>query len=909
MSDTNPSNKDIPLPDQRALLTSLWHNSSVGMCVFDGEGRFLAVNDTFCAWFERSREDLLTRTFIDLTSLTAEQRHEARGIYREMIQLETEPMLTIWPIQTASGQVRMVQAQGSLFHDEQGQVRCGVTAHLVEKPIDGADEMHYRSLIEQQSQFLVTRWLPEDGTLTFVNQAYATFFGVAREACIGQKISDMLKGSAGEAFQAYLPKLQEKPAAFVRKEQVQKKDGTWCWLRWVNEPIFNDRGKVRFFQGMGVDISDQVARENELTTQEAHFRLLTENMADVVAMHNLDGTYTYLSPSVETVLGYRPEALLGQSPYDYFHPDDRERIRRESHEYLLASKQAHKITYRYRHQAGHYVWFETQALPVTNQAGKVIALQTVSRDVSALKYSEDAYETLVNNALQGFVLLQDDRIVFANPRAEDVLGYSLEVLQDMTPETYNQLIHPDDLPGVLEALDGIASGRQQTTHYTTRIIRPDGEMLWLEFSTTRGSYRGKPALQTAFIDISDKVNTEHALAKSESRYREIVEVGVGSVYSFFCCPPEGGASEPLVSQDDWYWVRDWEPQTTTLQLTGYTLAEIDALGGYPLLVVSEDRAAFAASRRHLQAGDVRTAEYRITHKAGTVLWVEDFIKVVIDSYQARPCLRVYGSNRDISERKQVEGILQAALDEKDIMLKEIHHRVKNNMQVISSLLALQSHEIDDVRARQAFADSRQRILAMAEVHKKIYESPDLAGIDFLNYLGYLVRTFAATQREGYVPVTLEGDPVKLGVEQAVPLGLIASELLSNIYKHAFPVARIVEPMVQVHLGLEPSPPQPQQGQPEGQQTGQQTGQHVTLTIADNGVGVPETLQAQSDSLGMTIVQALVDQLAGQVVFTRGIAGAGVAIRVQCLWLAPPTKTDTSQFFISHTSQLTDRQAN
>jgi PAS domain S-box-containing protein len=877
--------------------------------VLDSNNRFLAVNDTLCSWLERSRADLLDHTFIDLMPLDDHQRQETYRIYREMIQLETEPMLTIWPVATTSGQVRQLQAQGSLFRDEQGQMCCVVVSHLVKKPIDGADEMHYRSLIERQNQFLVTRWLPTDGTLTFVNQAYAAFFGMSREALIGRKVSDLLGDEAAKDFNAYLLQLKDAPKAFVRRAYYHNADGEGRWLRWVNDPIFDDRGRVRFFQGMGVDISDQVARENELATQEAHFRLLTENMADVVAMHNLDGTYTYLSPSVETVLGYRPEALLGQSPYDYFHPDDCERIRRESHEHLLASKQAHKITYRYRHQAGHYVWFETQALPVTNQAGKVIALQTVSRDVSALKYSEDAYETLVNNALQGFVLLQDDRIVFANPRAEDVLGYPLEVLQDMTPETYNQLIHPDDLSGVLETLDNIASGRQQTTHYTTRIIRPDGEMFWLEFSTTVGSYRGKPALQTAFIDISDKVNTEHALAKSESRYREIVEVGVGSVYSFFCCPPEGGASEPLVSQDDWYWVRDWEPPTTTLQLTGYTLAEIDALGGYPLLVVSEDRAAFEASRRHLQAGDVRTTEYRITHKAGTVLWVEDFIKVVIDSYQARPCLRVYGSNRDISERKQVEGILQAALDEKDIMLKEIHHRVKNNMQVISSLLALQSHEIDDVRARQAFADSRQRILAMAEVHKKIYESPDLAGIDFLNYLGYLVRTFAATQREVYVPVTLEGDPVKLGVEQAVPLGLIASELLSNIYKHAFPAGRIAEPMVQVHLGLEPSPPQPQQGQPEGQPEGQQTGQHVTLTIADNGVGVPETLQAQRDSLGMTIVQALVDQLDGQVMFTRGIAAAGVAIRVQCLWLAPPTKTDTSQFFISHTSQLADRQPN
>jgi PAS domain S-box-containing protein len=675
-------------------------------------------------------------------------------------------------------------------------------------------------------------------------------------------------------------------------------------MRWVNEPIFDDRGQVRFFQGMGTDVTEKVAQENDLMAREALFRRITETMADVVAMHTLEGIYTYLSPSVETVLGYQPDELVGQNPYHYFHPEDQERIHHESHDPSIEQQETQKISYRYLHKAGHYIWIETQTMPVTDGAGNVIAIQTVSRDVSALKYSEDAYETLVNNALQGFVLLQDDRIVFANPRAEEVLGYPLEVLQNLTPEVQNQIIHPDDLPGVLEHLDNIASGREQTARYTTRIIQPSGRILWLEFSTTASSYRGKPALQTAFIDISDKVNTEHALAKSETRYREIVEVNVGSVYSYFCYPPEGSVADPLISQADWHWVRDWEPESTTYALTGYTLAEMDVLGGYPALIVPEDQAAFEGSRHQLQAGDVRTTNYRLITKGSNVIWMEDFIKVIADSYQRRACLRVYGSNRNISERKQAELVLQAALTEKDIMLKEIHHRVKNNMQVISSLLALQSHTVDDIRARQAFAESRQRILAMAEVHKKIYESPDLAGIDFLNYLGYLVRTFGASYRAVAVQVQLEGDPINLGVEQAVPLGLIANELLSNVYKHAFPAGRgrVSEPLVRVNLQLEPYP----------------DGHQVVLTIADNGVGIPEDVQAQSDSLGMTIIYSLIDQLEARVQFTAGItetgietstevdtdteADTGIAVKITCNWIKPTSKTDTDQFFESHASR-------
>ena len=633
-------------------------------------------------------------------------------------------------------------------------------------------------------------------------------------------------------------------------------------------------------------------------------------MADVVAMHTLEGTYTYLSPSVEAVFGYHPDELLGHNPYEYFHPDDRERIRQESHEHILRIKQTSKITYRYRHKAGHYIWLETQASPVLDGADNIISLQTVSRDVSALKYSEDAYETLVNNALQGFVLLQDERIAFANPMAETLLGYSLETLQHMTPEKYNQIVHPEDLPKLFELRDDIARGCKQTARHITRITQPSGRVLWLEFAMTVASYRGKPALQTAFIDITDRIKTEQALAKSENRYREIVEVSIGSVYSYFCCPPQNSTPDLLVSQDDWAWMRDWEPEAATYKLTGYTLAEIDAMGGYPALIIPEDRADFERSRRHLQVGDVRTAEYRIVNKAGNIMWAEDFIKVVAATYQGTPCLRVYGSNRNISNRKQAEAVLQAALSEKDVMLKEIHHRVKNNMQVISSLLALQSYEVDDAKAKQAFTESRQRILAMAEVHKKIYESPDLAGIDFLSYLGYLARTFAANYRAVPVQVQLEGEPIKLGVEQAVPLGLIANELLNNAYKHAFPLGQVSEPIVRIDLKLEPHP--------EGQQ--------IALRIADNGVGVADDINLQSGSLGMTIIQALLDQLEARVQFTTnsnalssgadnsgadnsgadnsdmGATATGIAINIQCNWIEPATKTDITPFVESHTSR-------
>jgi len=192
--------------------------------------------------------------------------------------------------------------------------------------------------------------------------------------------------------------------------------------------------------------------------------------------------------------------------------------------------------------------------------------------------------------------------------------------------------------------------------------------------------------------------------------------------------------------------------------------------------------------------------------------------------------------------------LKASLKEKEVLLKEIHHRVKNNLQIISSLLSLQAEEIRDPAALEKFRDSQARIQSMALVHEKLYQSKDLGKIDMGAYIASLAQTLVHAQGGGQqnarIRLQVEAEEQYVTLDTAIPCGLILNELLSNALKHAFPGGRAGRIAIRFRKAAE---------------------DRFTLTVEDDGEGLPEQFDLQqSPSLGLRIVHALTDQLDGQL---------------------------------------------
>jgi len=216
--------------------------------------------------------------------------------------------------------------------------------------------------------------------------------------------------------------------------------------------------------------------------------------------------------------------------------------------------------------------------------------------------------------------------------------------------------------------------------------------------------------------------------------------------------------------------------------------------------------------------------------------------------------------KNITERKKVEEQIEKSLKEKEILLREIHHRVKNNMQVISSLLRLQAEGFENTKAVEIFRECQDRVKSMSLIHEKFYRSKDLSNIDFADYVkeltDSLIRSYGIDASK--IKIKTDVKDISLGINVAIPCGLLINELISNSLKYAFPKGKGGE----IRVSLQ----SPGKGQ-------------IKLTVSDNGVGFPKELDfRKTKTLGLQLVNTLVkDQLAGEIELDRS---AGTEFRIR-----------------------------
>ena len=392
-------------------------------------------------------------------------------------------------------------------------------------------------------------------------------------------------------------------------------------------------------------------------------------------------------------------------------------------------------------------------------------------------------------------------------------------------------VHPDEVAEMHLRKDRELFAHPGTQIYDTVIEHSSGVrrniiMSKATYGDTGGAVAG---LIGVMVDITDRKNAEERLRESERQLRQIIDL---VPHMIFVKDHEGTFLLVNRAVAEGY-------GTTVDEVEGRSHAEFHPEPHELRRMVEDDREV-------MEKGEVRHVEEQpYTDSFGCTRILQ---ATKVPFYASNHVKAVLGVAVDITARKQAEEQMKSALKDKEVLLKEIHHRVKNNLQVISSLLKLQTHYLSDPKALDAFTMSMDRIKTMALVHDKLYRSEDLSSIYFPGYAEELARNLVGTYAVGKdITLDLEIEPCSFDIDTAIPLGLLINELVSNALKHGFPG----QDRGIITIGL------------------RREGAGFTLTVADTGIGFPTDIDFTcTESLGMQLVITLVEQLDGTIELFR-----------------------------------------
>ena len=485
---------------------------------------------------------------------------------------------------------------------------------------------------------------------------------------------------------------------------------------------------------------------------------------------------------------------------------------------------------------GTKIWVEADYICNYDSHGRILGHFGVQRDISdrkkteaALKESEERFRQLAENIESVFwmVNVQPQEIIYISPGYEKIWGRSCNDLYAYG-RFFAESIHPEDRDRVMANFTQQIVSEDEIEY---RIVRPDGEIRWIRDRAFPIRNQADRVYRIVGIaeDISARKQAEKAIRESEERFRQLAENIQDSFW--------------LVSADftDLLYI-----SPAYEQIWGRTREELYA---EPLKCMEsvhpEDEYLLEESMRRVLQGESTSTEYRIFRPDGTMRWLCDRAFPIYD--ESGKIYRIAGICEDISDRKFTEARIQAALREKEILLKEIHHRVKNNMQVVSSLLQLQAQYIEDEPTLALFEESQTRIHSMALIHEQLYQSENLDRIDLPIYVENLVANLYQSFGCGSnsIQFNLNVDPIFLNIETAIPCGLIINELVSNSLKYAFTQSLAGEININFH---------------------EITSQQFHLSIQDNGSGFPADFDVENaETLGVRLVRMLTHQLEGTLV--------------------------------------------
>ncbi|MDJ0518763.1 MAG: PAS domain S-box protein [Trichodesmium sp. MO_231.B1] len=613
---------------------------------------------------------------------------------------------------------------------------------------------------------------------------------------------------------------------------------------------------LRIMGEMFINALERKRVETALAESEKKYRHLVETSQNLIWSLDNEGRFTFVNQAAKHIYGYEPGKIIGRFLADFIYQPEIEKIPEAvttniTQMPIFGEDNCSDFQWEtiHKRQDGKPVYLNFNGITLKDKYGNFQGVIGTAIDITERKKSEEALQKAkdqlqaVLDAVPWFIswISSDLRYIGVNKK----LAGSFNLL----PETFigQEIGFLGSSSGFVKSINKFfASSEQQMSQEVETKVNG----IVKNYLIVVQKYDGGKAVVSVGIDISDRKQAEAmniklitSLKESERKFRSLYEATSDAVIlldekGFIDCNSATLTMFSLNQKEEFLRSKltDYYPEyqqngQPSQQLLKRKIAKAICKGNnhFEWIVKRTDNSEFPV--------EVLLTAMRV----GETYEVNGEKK----SFKNRVIQAVI---RDITERKRNEEQIKASLAEKEVLLKEIHHRVKNNLQVISSLLRLQSRYIQDANVMEMLKESQNRVRSMALVHEHLYQSKDLSRIDFSEYIRNLAsHIFQAYEVKARgVKLNVKVVPVSLNIDTVVPCGLIINELVSNSLKYAFPEESVGD--ISIDFNYE-----------------QNNQNKFILQVSDNGIGFPEDLDYQnSGSLGLRLVCSLVRQLKGEI---------------------------------------------
>ena len=692
----------------------------------------------------------------------------------------------------------------------------------------------YKTLVEQQSE-MITRWKP-DGTYTYVNDVFCNFFSKTREELLGATYIPEMPIEDLERFSRFIIQLNASNPVGHFTHRVIRPDGEIRWLRWTDTAIIDKNGNITEYQTVGRDITARKRAEEALKESEQQLQLVFDNAPIGMAITDFSKNYLKVNKAYCDIVGYSKKELMHMTFEHITHPDDRELDENLFNLSKNGTDPHLHFEKRYIHKSGKVVYVELRLQVLKDAAGKpyqqiaqVVDITEKKTAEHKLKQTQARLTAILNNLPNVTIYEFGEDVKFVSENIVDILGFPSEAFVERG-SLFSELMLPEDIIKYdAKVAEWKRNGGEGVLSNEIRVRNRNNEIVWLEdHMYEMKPDNAKPYYSGIMIDITAQKKVQEKIRETETKLAAILK-NLPKVVVY-----QSGNNKDFISEN-------------ISEMTGFKPQEIlKEKYFFGSVIHPEDmqnvKDSLNAWHQKNDEG-ILIMEFRMKRKDGTYIWIEDHMFRVTDDSNGS---FLSGILIDVTERKLAEQKLSRSLKEKELLLKEIHHRVKNNLQVVSSLLKLQTGYVKDENALDLLMDSQNRVRSMALVHQKLYQSADFSEINFTEYLrqlsGYLVNSFKINPE--IVDIEISTEKLELGIDHAVPCGLIVNELVSNSLKYAFPNGKKGHIRIDLKKGKEGM---------------------IMLTISDDGVGFPKGVDyRETQSLGLQLVNTLVGQIDGTI---------------------------------------------